>query len=180
VTAEDVIEVLDRLEAAGVRCWVHGGWGKDVLLGQETRSHDDLDLAVVREDLPMLEQVLAEFRRIPERDESPENYVIGDGKGRLIDLHPLRLDDKGNGWQPQRDGTEWCWSREDLSGCGQIRQRPVRCTSAAFEAISHTYEGHDDIDRRDHEELAARFGLPRPTGPWPGYLLPKRLRARDG
>ena len=43
MSGEDVIEILDRLDAAGVRYWVHGGWGKDALLGQETRPHDDLE-----------------------------------------------------------------------------------------------------------------------------------------
>jgi lincosamide nucleotidyltransferase A/C/D/E len=178
VTADDVLEILDRLEGAGVRVWIHGGWGMDALLGEETRPHDDLDLAAVRAEIPRLEETLSEFRRVPERDEWPSSFVISDRRGRQIDIHPLRMDDAGNGWQEQRDGSEWPWSREDLAGCGRIKNREILCTSAEFEARSHTYPGHDDIDRRDHELLADRFRLARPSGPWPGRIHPKRVRAR--
>ena len=174
----DVLEVLDRLNAASVRWWVHGGWGMDALLGEETRPHDDLDLAVARADLVLLETALPEFHRVPERDEWPSSFVIADGRGRQVDLHPLRLDDDGNGWQEQRDGSEFLWSRADLDGRGRIGHRAVRCTSPEFEARSHTYPGHDDVDRSDHERLAVRFNLERPTGPWPGTIHPKRICAR--
>src|SRR5438093_973720 len=48
VTADDVLEVLRRLDEARVDWWIDGGWGVDALLGKETRPHDDLDLAVRR------------------------------------------------------------------------------------------------------------------------------------
>lgn len=175
---QDVLEILDRLDAAGIRWWVHGGWGVDALLGAETRPHDDLDLAVARDDLARLEAALSEFRRVPERDEWPSSIVLADADGRHVDLHPLRLDEDGNGWQGQEDGTEYLWSCEDLSGAGRIGGREVRCTSAAFEAKVRTYEGHDDIDHRDHQLLADRFGVEGPKGPPPGMIHPKRIRAR--
>ena len=49
--AEDVIEVLDTLDGAGVRHWVGGGWGVAALAGRQTREHRDLDLAVDADDL---------------------------------------------------------------------------------------------------------------------------------
>lgn len=178
MTADDVLEIIGRLDAAGVRWWVHGGWGMDALLGKETRPHDDLDLAVVRSDIDRLEATLSDFRRVPERDEWPASFVITDPRGRQIDIHPLRLDDDGNGWQEQRDGREALWSREALSGRGRIAGHVVRCTTAEFELASHAYPGHDDIDRRDAELLAERFGLEAPSGSWPGTIHPKRERAR--
>jgi hypothetical protein len=33
MTATDVLEVLGRLEAAGLAVWVDGGWGVDALVG---------------------------------------------------------------------------------------------------------------------------------------------------
>lgn len=178
MTADDVLEIIGRLDAAGVTWWIHGGWGMDALLGAETRPHDDLDLAVNREHLDHLEATLSDFRRVGERDERPASFVIADPRGRQIDIHPLRLDEDGNGWQEQRDGREALWSGEALSGQGRIAGRDVRCTSATFELASHAYAGHDDIDRRDAELLAERFGLQPPSGPWPGSIHPKRVRAR--
>ena len=42
-----VREVAQQLEAAGVEYWISGGWGIDALLGEQSRTHDDLDLVVV-------------------------------------------------------------------------------------------------------------------------------------
>ena len=39
MTAADVVEVLEWLEAVGVRAWVDGGWGVDALVGEATRAH---------------------------------------------------------------------------------------------------------------------------------------------
>ena len=33
MTATDVVEVLDRLDAASLEAWLDGGWGVDALLG---------------------------------------------------------------------------------------------------------------------------------------------------
>lgn len=175
---DDVLEILRRLDAAGVGWWVHGGWGMDALLETVTRPHDDLDLAVRRADIERLEAALPEFRRVPERDEWPASFVLADAAGRQIDIHPLRIDERGDGWQKQRDGEEVLWPREALGARGRIGGREVRCTSAQFELESHLYAGHDDIDRRDMEVLSERFGLERPAGPWPGRIHPKRVRAR--
>jgi lincosamide nucleotidyltransferase A/C/D/E len=46
-----VAEILGRLDGAGIWYCVEGGWGVDALLGEQTREHDDLDLAVRLEEL---------------------------------------------------------------------------------------------------------------------------------
>ena len=46
MTASDVIELLDFLERTGLEIHVDGGWAVDALLGEQTRSHDDLDIAI--------------------------------------------------------------------------------------------------------------------------------------
>jgi lincosamide nucleotidyltransferase A/C/D/E len=51
---DDVLDVLDRLNAAGIEWWVDGGWGVDALLGEETRTHNDLDLVIRRAEIHQL------------------------------------------------------------------------------------------------------------------------------
>lgn len=58
MTVEDVTRILDLLRAHGVRVWVDGGWGVDALVGEETREHSDLDLALDRDDLDRARAVL--------------------------------------------------------------------------------------------------------------------------
>ena len=47
----DVTSVLHGLQAPW---WICGGWALDLFLGRETRRHDDLDVAVLRQDQPAL------------------------------------------------------------------------------------------------------------------------------
>ena len=58
MSAEDVLAVLGALEAAGIPAWIGGGWGIDALVGEQTRRHDDLDLAFRAEDEARLPAVL--------------------------------------------------------------------------------------------------------------------------
>jgi lincosamide nucleotidyltransferase A/C/D/E len=176
VTADDVLEIIHRLDDAGIEWWIHGGWGDDALLGRETRPHDDLDIAVRRADVERLEPILSEFRRV--RDEWPASFVLADARGRQIDVHPIRIDQRGDAWQEQANGAMVRWPREALAGRGRIGDRDVRCTSPEFQLQSHLYPGHDDVDRRDVELLCERFGLQRPSDSWPGTIHPKRVRAR--
>ncbi|MEJ7792124.1 MAG: hypothetical protein WKF65_09165 [Gaiellaceae bacterium] len=50
MSAADVVEVLDVLEAADVAVFLDGGWGVDALIGAQTREHDDLDVHLSLED----------------------------------------------------------------------------------------------------------------------------------
>lgn len=131
---------------------------------------------MTRADIERLEAILPEFRRV--RDEWPASFVLADARGRQIDIHPIRIDDRGDGWQEQPNGEMSPWPREALAGRGRIGDREVRCTSPEFELQSHLYLGHDDVDWRDIELLCERFGLEPPSGPWPGTIHPKRVRAR--
>jgi hypothetical protein len=65
--SDDVIDVLDRLDAAGIEWRVDGGWGVDALLG---------------EDVGRIEVELAEFRRL-DTGEWPRFLVLEDEHGRI-------------------------------------------------------------------------------------------------
>ena len=47
--------ILDRL---GLDYWLFGGWAVDFWVGRITRIHDDIDLAVWREDYPRIREAL--------------------------------------------------------------------------------------------------------------------------
>jgi lincosamide nucleotidyltransferase A/C/D/E len=171
--AADVLEILDRLDAAGVEWWINGGWGVDALLGRETRRHNDLDFATPAEAIERLSAVFPEFRHV-DQEEWPSAYVLRDSQGRELDFHPLRFDAEGNGWQPQIGAAEALWPREALEGRGRIGGREVRCMSAEFEVQSHLYAGHDDVDWADVAALCQRFEFPLPAGGPPGFVHVRR------
>jgi GrpB-like predicted nucleotidyltransferase (UPF0157 family) len=173
MTAADVLEVLDRLDAAGVAWWVDGGWGVDALLGYETRPHDDLDFAVRAGDIARLPAIFPEFRRV-EEDQWPAAYVLRDAGGRQLDFHPLDFDEDGNGWQPQLGRPPAVWPRQAFQARGRIGGREVRCTSPEFQVESHMYDGYDDVDWAAVAELSERFGVPLPPGGPPGFVHERR------
>ena len=49
LSVEAVTELLRGIDA---RWWIAGGWALDLHLGRQTRPHHDIDVLVLREDLP--------------------------------------------------------------------------------------------------------------------------------
>lgn len=94
MTPDDVLEVLDALDAAGIPAWVGGGWGVDALVGKETRGHYDVDIAVpgCNERQAIEAMTALGFRIIEEQDWRPVRVLLEDSRGRAVDVHPLVFD----------------------------------------------------------------------------------------
>ncbi len=95
--ASDVVEVLDRLDDAGIDAWVDGGWAVDALLAEQTRPHRDLDLIVREDDRPEIREALARdaFAEVPGGRDI--NFVLRDARGREVDIHAIRFAESGDG-----------------------------------------------------------------------------------
>src|SRR5262245_5858293 len=68
--ASDVVALLDLLEQHGLDVYVDGGWAVDALLGKQTRSHSDLDIAIPHAQVPLLRRLMA-TRGFHERPQRP-------------------------------------------------------------------------------------------------------------
>ena len=111
LTAAQAIQIAEGLAAAGVRCWVMGGWGIDALLGEHTRAHHDLDLLVAMSDLPSLEAWLRRegFCRAYEWQENAPAGLHGEswdtafvaqhGDGRELHIQAVRIEDTEPVWR---------------------------------------------------------------------------------
>ena len=161
MSAEEVIDVLDRLDAAGVGASVAGGWAIDALLGRVTREHGDLDLAVDDADLDRAIQALDGLGLRVEVDERPARLALGDG-GRAVDLHPVRWDADGTGRQSTGTGDEFVYPPGSTEARGRIVGRAVRCLTPELLVAFHLGYEPRDIDRRDMAALAERYGLEVP------------------
>ena len=51
MTINDVTKFCNKLKEIGVKVWIDGGWDVDALIGQQTRSHGDLDIAIEMKDV---------------------------------------------------------------------------------------------------------------------------------
>ena len=163
--APDVLNVLARLDEAGVPVWVDGGWGVDALLACQTRSHGDLDLVVARADCARAEEALAPlgFRRAPDAEPGlPTRLVLRAPDGRQVDLHPVVFDGHGNGWQELPRGGWGVYPAEGLTGRGEVGGRTARCITPELQLRHHLGYEPSEADRRDMRLLAARFGVSLP------------------
>jgi lincosamide nucleotidyltransferase A/C/D/E len=155
----EVRRLYDLLEEHGIEIWLDGGWGIDALLGEQTRPHGDLDIAVHHADVPRLRELLEArgYLKADRSDATPWNFVLVDDAGHEVDVHSFTHDDAGN----LTYGI--AYPVEALAGEGRLQDRPVRCIALESVIAFHsTYEPRPrDVEdmRRLHEHFAV--ALPR-------------------
>jgi hypothetical protein len=145
-------EVAERLAGVDVPWCVVGGWAIDLFVGHETRPHADLEIAVLRPDLPRIRRALAgyrfhavgegEVRALADGEEPPagrhQNWVLDP------DVHAWRVDVM---LEPG-DATTWVFRRDPT----------VRAPRA--DMMGHTAEGIPFL--RPHGALLYKAKAVRP------------------
>ena len=162
--AVDVVEFYDLFKRNGIVIWVDGGWGVDALVGEQTRPHADLDIAIQTKDLQRFDELLTErgFVLQDRDDTTPWNYVLGDERGRDIDVHAIALDAAGNGiYGPPERGI--MYPAGSLTGTGVIAGRTVRCIEASHLLAFHSGYELDDNDIHDVLVLCKHFAFEVPA-----------------
>jgi lincosamide nucleotidyltransferase A/C/D/E len=91
--AETVLELVKLFETHGIEVIVDGGWGVDVLLGEQTRPHADLDIAMPHKFVLELRKLLEAqgYQELPRPDSWGCNFVMGDEHGHRVDYPHLHL-----------------------------------------------------------------------------------------
>jgi lincosamide nucleotidyltransferase A/C/D/E len=164
MTAADVVEVLDRTAAAGIRIWLEGGWAVDALLGEQTRAHRDVDVVLAAEDAPTMLALLGTrgYRREHHAFDTDWNFEYADRAGHVVDLHLLLLDDTGTGGRMGTAPTAPVYPTGCLTGRGRIAARDVDCVAPEWLVEFHRGYEPDADDRADVHRLCARFDLAVP------------------
>lgn len=151
-------ELVRFLEENGVEVYVDGGWAVDALIGQQTRMHGDLDIALPEKHVPRLRELLL-ARGYEEQSQKVSwecNFVLADAQGHEVDVHSYTLDDAGNNIH----GVPYM--AEQLTGRGVIDGYPVNCISAEWLVKFHTEYEPDESDFHDVRQLSERFGISLP------------------
>ncbi len=158
MNAEKVIEIIKLLESNSIETVVDGGWGVDALLGEQTRRHDDLDVAISHKDVPKLRKILAEkgFTEIFRDDSRDCNFVLQDINDNQIDVHSYTLDEQGNNIYGV------AYLPEHLVGKGVIAGFQVKCVPPDWLVKFHTGYLLDEKDFRDTQALCERFNISLP------------------
>jgi lincosamide nucleotidyltransferase A/C/D/E len=160
-TLEDHIPYLDLFEELELAIWIDGGWGVDVLLGEQTRPHSDLDFLIEKPDSDRLVLVIRKlgFIDVHTDDHSEWNFVMGTPEGKNFDFHVLEKSD---------DGNYTCGSPEEtmvitasaIAETGTIGGKTVRCPTPEYMIDSHTGYTIKETDIHDVTALHQKFGVP--------------------
>ena len=96
--AHEVILIVDWLEGADVIYQINGGWGVDGLVGRQTRPHRDLDIFIdTMHATDFTSWLYSRGYRMVE-DWRPVRVELCGPEGR-VDVHPMRIDAAGDGFQ---------------------------------------------------------------------------------
>ena len=159
MTADNAIEIIKLLEQNGIEVYVDGGWGVDALLGEQTRKHDDLDIALPHKFVPLLRELFESrgYKDIPRDDTRDCNFVLGDDNGNLIDVHSYTFDENGKhifgvAYEPRH-----------FTGTGTINGYTVKCIPPDIMVEFHTGYEVDENDYLDVKALCNRFNIPMPS-----------------
>ncbi len=159
MTANDVIEFVQLLDQNHIDACIDGGWGVDALLGEHTRTHADLDIAVQHKDVAQIRALLEArgYRDVPRDDTRECNFVLGDDQGHLVDIHSYTFDSGGN----LVFGVAYPF--DSLNGTGVVNGYPVKCISPEWMVKFHTGYRLDENDYHDVKLLCQRFGIEVPS-----------------
>jgi lincosamide nucleotidyltransferase A/C/D/E len=158
ITANDVLEIIQLFELHRIDLHIDGGWGVDALLGRQTRTHADLDIAVEHKDVAQIRAMLEArgYRDVARKDTSDYNFVLGDNQGHHIDIHSYTFDRSGN------NVYGIAYPVDSLTGTGSINGHPVKCISPEWMVKFHCGYEFDDDDYRDVKALCQHFAIEMP------------------
>lgn len=104
---DEVLTILGALKETGMRLWVAGGWGVDVLVGRQTRAHRDLDLLVDAQRLKECLGLLGTRGYGVETDWLPVRVEVVAAERGWVDVHPVLLVADSSGVQAGLNDTRF-------------------------------------------------------------------------
>lgn len=158
--AKDVVSLYNLLQENGIEVWLDGGWGIDALLGEQTRPHPDLDIAIKHNDVDKLRSLLEErgYKETKQYRARPNNFVLRDEKGLEIDVHVADIDNKGNELGEKKE----MYPEGSLEGEGEINEKKVNCITPEWLIKFHSGYELKEKDFQDVSALCKKFGIDLP------------------
>jgi len=158
--AEDVLNLYKLFKENDIEVWIDGGWGIDALLGKQTRPHKDLDIAINHKDKPKFRKLLEErgYKDLVRSDTSDWNFVLGDDKGKEVDVHTFLFDEGGNNVY----GTDY--PKQSLTGTGIINGESVNCIAPEWVVKFHAQAAYEpkEKDLQDVNAICDKFSIEPP------------------
>jgi lincosamide nucleotidyltransferase A/C/D/E len=158
--AKTVVNLYKELQNIGIKIWLDGGWGVDALLEKQTRNHQDLDIIVEKKNLLKLKQYLIDqgYQNFPRDDTQPWNFVMKNNQKKLVDIHVIVFDEKGNGIYGPKENDVY-YPADALTAKGKINGVQVDCLTPEYQIKSHLGYELSTKDLDDVKALKEKFNL---------------------
>ncbi len=177
ITPDALASIATALDDSGVRWWVTGGWGVDLLLGRQTRPHNDVDIWIDAADdgeeraaiaLAQLGYEVA-VARAPSGRDFPVRSVLRHRSGRIVDL--IMVTTGGLDDYPPLDPSDLANGELHVDGT----TRSIPCASAPSQVRAHTGYKPQERDHHDMRLLCEHTGITLP----PAYTWPRSTPERS-
>lgn len=156
MSAYDAAQFYKLFTDHDIPVWIDGGWAVDALLGEETRRHGDLDIALRHRHVGALRKLLESlgFQDVPRDDTRECNFVLSDTEGRQIDIHTFELDADGHNTYGV------AYEAAHFGGQGTIAGQRVNCINPETLVSFHAGYELDDDDHHDVMLLCEKLNIP--------------------
>jgi lincosamide nucleotidyltransferase A/C/D/E len=158
MTSDEVLALYNWFKENDIAVWICGGWCVDALIGQQTREHQDFDIAVHRKDSLLLRNLLESNSYHEEKrdDSSDFMYVMKNEAGQEVDIHAFEYDEDNKNTY----GVEFPFG--SLTGTGVINGQEVKCISPEWLFKFNTSYEPKEKDILDIRALSNKFGFELP------------------
>lgn len=158
---QSLLWVLDLLDDVGIRYWVEGGWGVDVLVGKQSRAHRDIDIDFdAAHEAVLLGRLQQAGYRIT-TDWRPCRVEPHHPEHGYIDVHPLQISESGNAKQAAPNGG-WYQFQAGWFTTAVFEGRKIPCLSAQAQLLFHSGYDLREVDEMDIALLHQMLHSPSP------------------
>lgn len=147
-TIEDLMTVINLLENSGIRYWIDGGWGVDILAGKQTRAHRDIDINFDAQHTETLLNILSEYAYEVDTDWKPVRIELYSDNLGYLDIHPFILNADGTSKQADLEGG-WYEFEKDFFGNALFEGKTIPCITVKGQKIFHS--GYELRDKDIHD-----------------------------
>lgn len=133
---EDLFFIIDLLENMGIRYWIDGGWGVDILAGKQSREHRDIDVNFDAQYTDTLIEKLLKAGYTIDTDWKPARIELYSDKHGYLDIHPFVINNDGTSKQADLEGGWWEFEA-DYFGSSVFEGKAIPCISVKGQKIFH-------------------------------------------
>ena len=149
---ENLMEVLNLLDSLKIKYWIDGGWGVDILLGEQNREHRDIDVDFDGKFTGILLDTLKGKGYEITTDWSPARIELYHPQLGYIDIHPLIISEDGSAKQAGLNDNWYDFKAEWFSSA-LFEGRIIPCISAEAQKIFHNGYELREVDIIDLKNL---------------------------